>query len=106
MAMHLVRRNTRSVPWVAKETLAPVGEQDSTDHDVGLRTSKSSSPSEGLDSRILKGYCGAKGSGDSGPSDTKPTPRSKKCPRTNEGNPDCQNVLLRMTLSSAGQNHR
>ena len=72
MAMHLVRRNTRSVPWVAKETLALVGEQDSTDHDVGLRTSKSSSPSEGPDSRILKGYCGAKGFGDSGPSDTKP----------------------------------
>ena len=84
MAMHIVRRNTRSVPWVAKETLALVGEQNSTDHDVGLRTSKSSSPSKGLDSRILKGYCGAKGSRDSGLSDTKPTPRSKKYPRTNE----------------------
>ena len=72
MATHLVCRNARSVPWVAKETLAPVGEQDSTDHDVGLRTSKSSSPSESPDSRILKGYCGAKGFGDSGPSDTKP----------------------------------
>ena len=84
MAMHIVRRNTRSVPWVAKETLALVGEQNSTDHDVGPRMSKSSSPSEDSDSRILKGYCGAKGSRDSGPSDTKPTPRSKKYPRTNE----------------------
>ena len=72
MAMHLVCQNARSVPWVAKETLAPMGEQDSTDHDAGSRTSKSSSSSEGLDNRILRGYCGAKGSGDSGPSDTKP----------------------------------
>ena len=72
MAVHLVRRNARSMPWVAKETLAAAREQDSTDHDVGPRTSKSSSPSEGLDSRILRGYCGAKGSGDSDPSDVKP----------------------------------
>ena len=34
--------------------------------------SKSSSPSEDLDSRILRGYCGAKGSGDTGPFDIKP----------------------------------
>ena len=33
------------------------------------------------------------------------TPRRKKCPRTNEGNPDHQIVLPRTTLSSAGQNH-
>ena len=35
-----------------------------------------------------------------------PTSRRKKCSRTNEGNPECQNVPLRTTLSSAGQNHR
>ena len=35
-----------------------------------------------------------------------PTPRRKKCPRTNEGNPNCQNVLPRTFLSSTGQNHR
>ena len=58
--------------WVDKEILAPIGKQDSTDHDVGPRTSKSSSPSEDLDSRILRGYCGAKGSGDSGPFNIKP----------------------------------
>ena len=34
-----------------------------------------------------------------------PTPRRKKCPRVNEGNPDHQIVLPRTTLSSAGQNH-
>ena len=33
-------------------------------------------------------------------------PRKKKCPKTDEGNPYCQNVLLRTTLSSAGQSHR
>ena len=38
-------------------------------------------------------------------SSLKPTSRRKKCPGTNEGNPDCQNVLPRMTLSSASQNH-
>jgi len=72
MMMHLVRQNARSVPWVAEETLAPIGKQDSTGHDVGPRTSKSSSPSKDPDSRILRGYCGAKGSGDSGPFNIKP----------------------------------
>ena len=43
-----------------------MGEQDSTGHDIGLRTSKSSSPFEEPGSMILKGYCGAKGSRDSG----------------------------------------
>ena len=38
-------------------------------------------------------------------SSPRPTPRRKKCPGTNEGNPNCQNVLPRATLSSAGQNH-
>ena len=72
MATHLVRRNSRSVPWVAEETLAPMRRQDSTDHDVGTRTSKSPSPSESPDSRILRDYCGAKGSGDPDLSDIKP----------------------------------
>ena len=46
--------------------------QDPTDHDIGLRTSKSSSPPEKPDSRILKGYCRAKGIGDPGPLHIKP----------------------------------
>ena len=33
-------------------------------------------------------------------------PRRKKCLRTNKGNPDCQDILSRTTLSSADQNHR
>ena len=59
-AMCLVRRSARSVLWVDEETLASIGKQDSTSHDVGSRTSKSSSLSEDLDSRILRGYCGAR----------------------------------------------
>ena len=72
MTVHLVRQNARSVPRVAEETLAPMRKQDSTGHDVGPRTSKSSSPSEDPDSRILRGYCRAKGFEDSGPFDIKP----------------------------------
>ena len=65
--VHFVRRNAKSVPWACKEALVPTGEQDSTSYDIGLRASKSSSSSEESDSRILRGYCGAKGSGDPGP---------------------------------------
>ena len=63
MTVHLVRRNARSIPWAGEEALTPIGEQDSTDHDIGPRTSKSSSPFEEPGSRILRGYCGAKGFG-------------------------------------------
>ena len=38
-------------------------------------------------------------------SSPRPMPRRKKCPRTNKGNPDCQDILPRTTLSSADQNH-
>ena len=72
MTMHLACRSAKSVPWVDEETLAPIGKQDSTGHDVGPRMSKSSSPSEEPDNKILRGYCGAKGSGDSGPFNIKP----------------------------------
>ena len=72
MATHLVRRNVKSMPWVVEETLGPMRRQGSTNHDVGLRTSKSPSPSKSPDSRILRGYCGVKGSGDPNPSDIKP----------------------------------
>ena len=60
--MHLVRRNVKSVPWVAEEALAPIGKQDSTGHDLGPWTSKSSSPPKEQGSMILRGYCGARGS--------------------------------------------
>ena len=71
MAMHLIHQNARSVPWITEETLAPVRRQNSTDRDVGPRTSKPSFSSEVSDSRILKGYCGVKGFRDPDPSDIK-----------------------------------
>ena len=72
MTMHLVRQNAKSVPWAGEEALTPIGEQDSTGHDIGPRTSKPSSPFEEPDSRILRSYCGAKGSRDSDPFHIKP----------------------------------
>ena len=66
ITVHLVRRNARSVPWAGEEALAPTGEQNSTGHDIGPRTSKSSFLFEEPSSGILRGYCGAKGSRDSG----------------------------------------
>ena len=48
------------------------GGQDSTGLDIGLRTSKSSSPSDKPNSRILKRYCGAKEFGNPGPFHVKP----------------------------------
>ena len=43
-----------------------------TSHDEGLRTSKSSSPPEEPDNRILRGYCGVKEFGNPSPFHTKP----------------------------------
>ena len=67
MVMRLVRRNARNVPWITEEVLAPVRKQSSTDRVIGPRMSKPYSPSEVSDSRILRGYCGAKGSRRPGP---------------------------------------
>ena len=78
MIMRLVCRSTRSVSWVDEETLVPIGKQDSTGHDVGPRTSKSSFSSEDPNSRILRGYCGAKGSRDSSSFDIKPKAHAKE----------------------------
>ena len=72
MIVHLVRQNARSVPWAGEEALAPIREQYSTGHDIGPRTSKSSSPSEESGSRILRGYCRVKGSRDPDPFHIKP----------------------------------
>ena len=55
-----------SMPWKNEEALAFLGEQGSTGYDIGPRTSKSSSSPEKPDSRIFRGYCGAKGIGDLG----------------------------------------
>ena len=55
-----------------------LGEQGSTSHDIGPRTSKFSSPPEEPDSKILRGYCGAKGIGDPGLFHIKPMAHAKK----------------------------
>ena len=78
MTVHLVRRNARSVPWASEEALAPIGGQDSTSHDIGPRISKPSSLSEESSSRILRGYCGAKGSEDLDSSHIKPKARAEE----------------------------
>ena len=72
MTARLVHRNARSLPWTNEETLELLREQGSTGHDIDPRTSKSSSSPEGLNSRILRGYCGAKGIGDPDPFHIKP----------------------------------
>ena len=60
------------MPWAGEEALAPIGEQDLTGPDIGPRTSKSSSSPEEPGSRILRGYCGVKRSGDSDPFHIRP----------------------------------
>ena len=75
---HLGHRNIRSVPWAGEEALALIGGRDPTGHDIGPRTSKSSSPPEEPNSRILRDYCGAKGISDLGPLHIKPMAHAKK----------------------------
>ena len=72
MTAHLVHRNARSVPWAGEEALALMGERDSTSCDISPRTSKFSSSPEDPDSKILRGYCGAKEFGNPGPFHIKP----------------------------------
>ena len=78
MIVHLMRRNAKSVPWAGEEALAPIGEQDSTGPDIGPRTSKSSSSPEEPGSMILRGYCGVKRSGDSGPFHIRPMAQAEE----------------------------
>ena len=54
------------------------GGQDSTGRNIGPRTSKSSSLLEESDSRILRGYCGAKEFGNPGPFHIKPKAHAKE----------------------------
>ena len=52
--------------------------QDSTSRDIGPRTSKSSSPPEEPNNRILRGYCGAKEFGNPSPPHIKPKAHAKE----------------------------
>ena len=107
MKAHLIRRNARSVPWASEKALALTGEQDLTGHDIGPGTSKSSSPPEELDNKILRGYCGPKDLATPVHfiSSPWPMPRRKKCPRTNKESLYCQDILPRTTLPSANRDH-
>ena len=67
MAMRLIRQNARNVPWITEEALAPARKQSTIDRVIGPRMSKPYSPSKVSDNRILRGYCGAKGSRYPGP---------------------------------------
>ena len=78
MKAHLVHRNAKSMPWAGEEALALIGEQDSTGHDIGPRTSKSSSPPKEPNGRILRGYYGTKGFGDPDPFQIKPIAHAKE----------------------------
>ena len=60
------------MPWAGEKALSLMGEQGSTGRDIGLRTTKSSSPPEEPGSRILRGYCGAKEFGNPDPFHIKP----------------------------------
>ena len=77
-----------------------------TSHDRGLMLPKPSSPSEDPDSRILRGYCGARELGDPGPFYAGPKARveERKCPRTYDENPNGLEMLPRTILSLASQN--
>ena len=52
--------------------------QDLTSHDESPRTSKPSSPSEEPNNKVLRGYCGAKESGNPGPFHIKPKAHAKE----------------------------
>ena len=54
------------------------GGPDLTSHDESPRTSKPSSPSGELDTRVLRGYCRAKDSGNLGPFHIKPKTHAKE----------------------------
>ena len=60
------------------------GGQDSTDRDIGPRTSKSFSPPEEPDSRILRGYCGAKEFGNPGLFHIKPKAHAEEAEMPND----------------------
>ena len=61
------------------------GGQDSTGRDISLRISKSSSPPEEPDSRILRGYCGAKEFGNPSPFHIRPKAHAEEEDMSEDG---------------------
>ena len=107
MIARLVHRNGRSVPWAGEKALSLMGEQGLTSHDIGLRTSKSSSPPEEPGVRILRGYCGAKEFGNPGPFHIKPKAHAEeeKVSEDEQKGPNCQETSSRTILFSANRDH-
>ena len=62
----------------SKINFAQFPREPSTGHDIGSRTSKPSSPFEEPGSKILRGYCRAKGSRGSNPLHIKPKAHAEK----------------------------
>ena len=79
-----------------------------TSHDESPRTSKSSSPPEELDSRILKGYCGVKEL--SNPNllhiELKAYAEEEETPENEQRESNCQETSPRTGLSPANRDHK
>ena len=90
-----MHRNARSMPWVSKEAL-----------DL-RRTSKPSSPSKEPDSRVFRGYCGAKESSNPGPSHIKPKTHAEEEEMSEDERKglNCQETLPKTILFSANRDH-
>ena len=84
-----------------------IGGQDPTGHDTDPRTSKSSSSREESDSRILRGYCGAKGIGEPGPFHIKLMAHAeeKEMSENEQRKSRLPEILPRTTLSSVNRDH-
>ena len=63
---------------MGEEALTLIGGRDPTDHDIGPRSSKSSSLPEVPNSRILRSYCEAKGIGNPDQLHIKPMAHAEK----------------------------
>ena len=97
--LHIPRRKKR-VSGIQKDSSINEG-QNLTSHDRSLMLPKPSSPSKDPDSKILRGYCGAKELGNPGPLYAGSKDRAEeKCPRTCDENPDGLEMLPRTILSS------
>ena len=75
-APHVLKRKKRALG--KRKGLDTHGGLNLTSHDESPRTLKPSSPSGELDNRVLRGYCGAKDSGNLGPFHIKPKTHAKE----------------------------
>ena len=107
MTAHLVHRNARSMPWAGEKALTLTGNKTR----LAMTRARGHQNLPFLPRSRIAGFWGAiVGPKDlatpahfiSGP---RPTPRRKKCPRTNKEGLNCQEMLLRTILFSASRDH-